>query len=276
MMQAHTIRQQISVSWDFPVTFTQRLFAVENPVLVETLDRLGEGRRHRAIVFIDSQVAAAYPHLAGQVRAYFLAHPHRLELALDPQIVPGGEAAKNDFAFVDGFMRLLLESRMDRQSFVIIVGGGAVMDSVGLAAALVHRGLRQVRVPTTVLGQNDAGVGVKNGVNFLGGKNAIGTFAPPFAVLNDFDFLLSLPDRDWLCGVSEAFKVAIIRDAKFFDWLCDNAAKFPARDFDAMQYLVTRCAEIHLEHIRTGGDPFEYGRARPYSNGSPFVRMCSR
>ena len=78
-------------------------------------------------------------------------------------------------------MRLMLERHMDRQSFIIIVGGGAVMDAVGLAAALVHRGLRQVRVPTTVLGQNDAGVGVKNGVNFLGGKNAVGTFAPPFA-----------------------------------------------------------------------------------------------
>ena len=266
-MQTHTIRQQISVSWDFPVTFTQRLFNLENPALVETLDRLGEGRRHRAVVFIDSQVAAVHPQLAAQVRAYFLAYPQRLELALDPQIVAGGEAAKNDFALVENFMRLLLEKRMDRQSFVIIVGGGAVMDSVGLAAALVHRGLRQVRVPTTVLGQNDAGVGVKNGVNFLGGKNAIGTFAPPFAVLNDFEFLLSLPDRDWLCGVSEAFKVAIIRDAKFFDWLCANAAKFPARDPDAMQYLVMRCAEIHLEHIRTGGDPFEYGRARPLDFG---------
>ena len=132
---------------------------------------------------------------------------------------PGGEAVKNDFALVEKFMRLMLEAHLDRQSFVIIVGGGAVMDAVGLAAALVHRGLRQVRVPTTVLGQNDAGVGVKNGVNFLGGKNAIGTFAPPFAVLNDFDFLLTLPDRDWLCGVAEAFKVSIIRDRAFFDEL---------------------------------------------------------
>ena len=267
MKQPHTIRQQIAVNWDFPVTFTRGLFAAENPVLVETLDRLGEGRRHRAVVFIDSHVANTCPQIAQQVRAYFAAHPQRLELALDPQIVPGGESVKNDFTLVEGFMRLLLKSHIDRQSFVIIVGGGAVMDAVGLAAALVHRGLRQVRVPTTVLGQNDAGVGVKNGVNFLGGKNAIGTFAPPFAVLNDYDFLLTLPDRDWLCGVSEAFKVAIIRDAKFFDWLCANAAKFPARDFDAMQYLVARCAEIHLEHIRTNGDPFEYGRARPLDFG---------
>ena len=263
MMQPHTIHQQIAVTWDFPVTFTRGLFAAENPVLADTLDRLREGRQHRAVVFIDSQVAG----IADQVRTYFLAHPQRLALAIDPQIVPGGESVKNDFTLVEGFMRLLLKSHIDRQSFVIIVGGGAVMDAVGLAAALVHRGLRQVRVPTTVLGQNDAGVGVKNGVNFLGGKNAIGTFAPPFAVLNDYDFLLTLPDRDWLCGVSEAFKVAIIRDAKFFDWLCANAAKFPARDFDAMQYLVARCAEIHLEHIRTNGDPFEYGRARPLDFG---------
>ncbi len=267
MKQPHTIHQQIAVSWDFPVTFTRDLFSVENPVLVETLDRLGEGRRHRAIVFIDGHVAAACPKISGQVRAYFNAHPKRLELACEPQIVPGGESAKNDFTLVEGFMRRLLECHIDRQSFVIIVGGGAVMDAVGLAAALVHRGLRQVRVPTTVLGQNDAGVGVKNGVNFLGGKNAIGTFAPPFAVLNDFDFLLTLPDRDWLCGVSEAFKVAIIRDTIFFDWLCTNAAKFPARDFEAMQHLVARCAEIHLEHIRTNGDPFEYGRARPLDFG---------
>jgi 3-dehydroquinate synthase len=174
---------------------------------------------------------------------------------------------KNDFALVESFMRLLLEYRVDRQSFVIIIGGGAVMDAVGLAAALVHRGLRQVRVPTTVLGQNDAGVGVKNGVNFRGGKNAIGTFAPPFAVLNDFQFLLSLGQRDWLCGVAEAFKVAIIRDREFFNWLVENAAKFPARDFEAMQRLVIRCAEIHLEHIRSNGDPFEYGRARPLDFG---------
>jgi 3-dehydroquinate synthase len=141
------------------------------------------------------------------------------------------------------------------------------MDAVGLAAALVHRGLRQIRVPTTVLGQNDAGVGVKNGVNFLGGKNALGTFAPPFAVLNDFEFLRTLPERDWLCGVAEAWKVSIIRDRPFFDWLSAHADRFPKRDEAAMEALVRRCAEIHLEHIRTNGDPFEYGRARPLDFG---------
>lgn len=264
-VNVHTIQQRISVAWDFPVVFTHALFDPTNPLLADTLDRLREGRRHRAMVFIDDHVAAAHPALADKVSAYF-ARPD-LELADAPQIVPGGEAVKNDFRHVDELMRLMLARHMDRQSYIIIVGGGAVMDAVGLAAALVHRGLRQVRVPTTVLGQNDAGVGVKNGVNFLGGKNAIGTFAPPFAVLNDFDFLRTLPDRDWLCGVAEAFKVSIIRDRAFFDWCCANAPRFPQRDEAAMEELVRRCAEIHLEHIRSNGDPFEFGRARPLDFG---------
>ena len=261
------IRQQITVTWDFPVVFTRDLFAPENHSLVETINRFAERRRHRAIVFVDDRVALANGELIPRISHYFLAHHEMLELAAEPQIVAGGERCKNDFQLIERFMTLLLRARMDRQSFVVMVGGGALMDAVGLAAALVHRGLRQVRVPTTVLGQNDAGVGLKNGMNYLGGKNAVGTFAPPFAVLNDFNFLRTLPLRDWLCGVAEAFKVAIIRDRFFFSWLADNAAKFPARDLPAMELLIVRCAEIHLEHIATNGDPFEYGRARPLDFG---------
>lgn len=262
-----TIAQRITVTWEFPVTFTHGLLRPGNRVLADTLCRLDEHRRHKAMVFIDGHVAAARPGIADEVNAYFAAHGERLELAGEPQVVPGGESIKNNLSLVEGFMRRMLERHMDRQSFIIIIGGGAVMDAVGLAAALVHRGLRQVRVPTTVLGQNDAGVGVKNGINFMGGKNAIGTFAPPFAVLNDLDFLVTLPQRDWLCGVAEAWKVAIIRDREFFEWLTANAAKFPARDVSAMEQLVFRCAEEHLEHIRSNGDPFEYGRARPLDFG---------
>jgi 3-dehydroquinate synthase len=267
MKTSQVIHQRISVEWDFPVVFTRGLFLKENPVLVDTLDRLNEHRVHRAMVFIDSNVAAAHPQLARGVHDYFAAHAGRIVLATEPIVVLGGEAVKNDFGLLDGFIRQMLEHHMDRQSFIVIIGGGGVMDAVGLAAALVHRGLRQIRVPTTVLGQNDAGVGVKNGVNFLGGKNALGTFAPPFAVLNDFEFLRSLDQRDWLCGVAEAWKVSIIRDRPFFEWLCGHSTRFPARDDVAMEALVRRCAEIHLEHIRTNGDPFEYGRARPLDFG---------
>lgn len=266
METPHTFHQNLSVHWNFPVVFTHHLFAPENPVLLETLNRLGEARRHRAIVFVDAPLLSALPRLSQNITAYFQAHSKFLDLAAPPQSVPGGEASKNDFRYVESVIRQLLELRIDRQSYVIVIGGGAVLDSIGFAAALVHRGLRLIRVPTTVLAQNDAGVGVKNAVNYLG-KNAIGTFAPPFAVLNDFEFLRSLPDRDWLNGVAEAFKVAIIRDKTFFRDLLANAPQFPRRDFQAMTDLVVRCAQMHLDHIRTNGDPFEYGTARPLDFG---------
>jgi 3-dehydroquinate synthase len=266
MSTPRTILQSIDVNWEFPVVFTQDLFAPENDVLPATLRRKENHRKHRVIVYLDGHVASALPHLADRVSRFFQTHSNDFDLATAPVTVPGGEASKNDFRLIEQLLTQLLEQRMDRQSFVIVIGGGAVLDAVGFAAALVHRGLRLVRVPTTVLAQNDAGVGVKNAVNFLG-KNAIGTFAPPFAVINDFDLLLPLPDRDWLSGVAEAFKVSIIRDRAFFEELCQTAPRYPARDFAAMQRLVTRCAELHLDHIRTNGDPFEYGTARPLDFG---------
>ncbi len=266
MEAAPTYHQEISVSWAFPVFFTRHLFDPANPVLVQTVSRLQEKRRHRAIVYVDSRILERDPSLSGRIEAYFAAHADTLELATEVQAVPGGEACKNDLRYAESVMRQLLELRMDRQSYVLAIGGGAVLDAIGFATALVHRGLRLIRVPTTVLGQNDAGVGVKNAVNYLG-KNALGTFAPPFAVLNDFEFLRSLPDRDWLSGVAEAFKVAIIRDRAFFEDLCTAAPLYPARDFDAMTDLVARCAALHLDHIRSNGDPFEYGTARPLDFG---------
>jgi 3-dehydroquinate synthase len=259
-------RQKIDVSWEFPVVFTHHLFDPSNRALRDAILRMGENRKHRVIAYIDSHVLEGSPALATAVRDYCARHSDVITLATDPQVIPGGEASKNDFSLIERLLRQLLELRMDRQSFVIAVGGGAALDAVGFAAALVHRGLRLIRVPSTVLGQNDAGVGVKNAVNYLG-KNAIGTFAPPFAVMNDFELLRTLPDRDWLCGVAEAFKVAIIRDAGFFADLHQNAEKFPARDFGVMKDLVIRCATMHLDHIRTNGDPFEYGTARPLDFG---------
>jgi 3-dehydroquinate synthase len=266
MEAAPTYHQEISVSWAFPVCFTRHLFDPENPVLVQTLTRLKEKRRHRAIVYVDSRILERDRTLASKITAYITAHADTIELATEVQPVSGGEACKNDLRYAESVMRQLLELRMDRQSYVLAIGGGAVLDAIGFAAALVHRGLRLVRIPTTVLAQNDAGVGVKNAVNYLG-KNALGTFAPPFAVLNDFEFLRSLPDRDWLGGVAEAFKVAIIRDRVFFDDLCRAAPRYPARDFEAMSELVARCAALHLDHIRSNGDPFEYGTARPLDFG---------
>jgi 3-dehydroquinate synthase len=138
---------------------------------------------------------------------------------------------------------------------------------VGLAAATAHRGLRHIRIPSTTLSQDDSGVGVKNGINAFGKKNFIGTFSPPFAVLNDFDLLESLAPRDKRAGYVEAVKVALIRDAAFFDTIEKNAARLREFDPDAMAELIYRCAELHVDHIASSGDPFEFGSARPLDFG---------
>jgi len=264
---AEVYRQEIAVPFEYPVYFTRQVFASDNPLLADALDRRHEQRRHRAAVYVDSGLAQAQPGLIDAIKEYFHDRQKQLELAQPPQVLPGGEAAKNGWGLVRDVMWTIGNLHLDRQSFLIAVGGGAVLDMVGFAGSLVHRGLRLVRLPSTVLAQNDAGVGVKNGMDEHGMKNFVGTFAPPFAVVNDFAFLATLSDRDWIGGIAEAFKVAIIKDAEFFDFLCANAAVLRRRDATAMQALIRRCAILHLEHIRTGGDPFELGSARPLDFG---------
>ena len=110
-------------------------------------------------------------------------------------------------------------------------------------------------------------MGVKNGINAFGKKNFIGTFAPPFAVINDFDLLASLPDRDKRAGYVEAVKVALIRDSAFFNQIERDADALAAFEPEAMQRLITRSAELHMNHIATGGDAFEFGSARPLDFG---------
>jgi len=261
------IDQKLAVSFEFPVIFTDSIFDPSNPALVDAIDRLGEETVHRVVVFVDANVAQGRHGLFDAITGYFQAHSQRLALAMLPQMLAGGESIKNDFSVVESLVNLMLMARMSRHACVVVVGGGAILDAAGFAASLVHRGLRVVRVPTTVLSQNDGGVGVKNGINFAGQKNAMGVFAPPFAVINDFEFLTTLDDRQWHEGIAEAFKVSIIRDKPFFEFLTENAEKLHQRDSVAMQHLVFRCAELHLDHIRTGGDPFEFGHARPLDFG---------
>jgi 3-dehydroquinate synthase len=181
--------------------------------------------------------------------------------------LPGGEKIKTDLHFVETIQQRLFDLHVDRHSYVVAVGGGAVLDAVGLVAATTHRGVRHIRVPTTVLAQNDSGVGVKNGVNLLGVKNFVGTFAPPFAVLNDHDFIDSLPERDKVAGMAEAVKVALIRDAEFFGWLERHMDDLATFERAAMKHMIRRCAELHMRQIGQGGDPFETGSARPLDYG---------
>lgn len=259
--------QRFQVSYQFPVHFTRSLFDPNNTVVADTLSRLEPAKRHRCLVFIDDGVLSIKPGLKTSVIAYANAHADRIDLVSPPIPVPGGERIKNELFFTEDIQQRLIDHHIDRHSYVIVIGGGAVLDAVGLVAATTHRGVRLVRVPTTVLSQNDSGVGVKNGVNLQGVKNFIGTFAPPFAVLNDLDMIDDLPPREKIAGMAEAVKVALIRDRDFFLWLERNADDLVTFSPDAMAHMIRRCAELHMHQIGHGGDPFETGSARPLDFG---------
>ena len=181
--------------------------------------------------------------------------------------VAGGERCKNSRHEVDRLLSVINQSGLDRRSYIIVVGGGAVLDAVGYAAALAHRGIRLIRIPTTTLAQADSGVGVKNAINQFGKKNWLGTFAVPWAVINDSSLLKSLSDRDFNCGFSEAVKVSLLKSESDFDFLCDRASDIFDRDMDAAFAVIQKSCRHHLQHITTGGDPFEMQVARPLDFG---------
>ncbi|MCF3973982.1 3-dehydroquinate synthase [Paracoccus sp. EGI L200073] len=264
--RAETQTSQFAVRYSFPVVFTRGLFDPANPALVDALAGHGADKA-RCMVLVDDGVARADPKLEKRLSAYFAAHSDRIALLETPRHVPGGEAIKDGLTVIPDIYRMFLRNGVDRHAHVIAIGGGAVLDAVGFAAATAHRGLRHIRVPTTVLSQNDSGVGVKNAVNFEGIKNYVGTFAPPHAVLNDFDFLNALPRRERIAGIAEAVKVALVRDAAFFDWLEGNAVALARFEPEAEEHMVRRSAALHIRQITRGGDPFETGSARPLDFG---------
>ncbi len=260
-------QQEFAVRYDFPVYFTEHLFARDNPIFKQVVLRKEPGKRHRFVAFVDSNVSSSWPTLVHDIIAYAEAHGDAMELVGKPEIVSGGEHVKNDPALLTSLQKRLVDLGIDRHSYVVGIGGGAFMDMIGFVAATTHRGIRHIRVPTTVLGQNDSGVGVKNGINAFGVKNLLGSFAPPFAVLNDAAFLRTLHPRDKIAGIAEAVKVSLIRDGQFFNWLEASAGALRECEPAAMARMIRRCAELHMHQIAQGGDPFETGSARPLDYG---------
>jgi 3-dehydroquinate synthase len=258
------IQRFIQAGWQLRVFFSENVFAPDNLVLRQALADNGP---RKAIVVLEDSLAQKVPELARQIEMYFAAHAHLVRLARPPLFACGGERAKNSLALAEEIYAQFQRHHVDRHSYLIAVGGGALLDVAGFAAATAHRGIRLVRIPTTTLSQADSGVGVKNGLNAFGQKNFIGTFAPPFAVINDFQLLATLPPREKRSGYVEAVKVACIRDAAFFDEIEREAGKLAAFEPGPMKGLIRRCAELHLDHIATSGDPFESGSARPLDFG---------
>ena len=211
------IDRTVEVHFRHQIHFTEDVFSKDNPLLREVLVNGEDREQFKAFVVIDEGVAEALPDLVSRIQQWFASHGDKLKLVCAPMLLEGGERLKNSYFHVSEIQSELERYGICRHSYLIAIGGGALLDVVGLAAATAHRGVRHVRLPTTTLSQDDSGVGVKNGVNAFGKKNFVGSFAPPFAVINDFAFIRTLPEREKRAGYVEAVKVALIRDRKFFE-----------------------------------------------------------
>jgi 3-dehydroquinate synthase len=165
------IHQRISVTFNYEVYFTQNLFELKNPTLAQVISADEETKPKKIVAVVDAGILKYQPELVKQLVAYAKFYGEVLAIAAEPMIISGGEAAKNNHTLVEQIQQLIETAGLCRHSYVLAIGGGAVLDLVGYAAATAHRGIRLIRVPTTVLAQNDSGVGVKNGINAFGKKN---------------------------------------------------------------------------------------------------------
>jgi 3-dehydroquinate synthase len=254
-----------SVSFCHRLRFSEDIFGADSDVLADLIES-SEDRTPRVQFWLDECVAAANPDLRQRIHAFCRRNSDRFISCGNPQMVTGGEAIKNDVHVLERMLKVMNEADLDRRSYVVVVGGGAVLDAVGFATAIAHRGLRLIRIPTTTLAQADSGVGVKNGVNLFQKKNWMGAFAVPWGVINDRRMLETLGDRDFRCGFSEAVKVSLLKDPAFFDWILHNTAGISERGPEAWA-AIEKSAFWHLQHITKGGDPFEMLEARPLDFG---------
>jgi len=244
--------------------FTGNVFAAGNDAISQILSRESQSYSNIA-VYIDDNFARPRPNLVRQIQAYFT--KYLPENSPRITIVPGGEQIKNSEQNFQAILDSLEQSRLCRKSFVIAVGGGAVLDAVGFAAAITHRGLRLIRIATTTLSQADSAMAVKNGINAFGKKNYLGLFTTPWAIINDESTLETLTNDHWLAGFSEAIKVALLKDPLLFEYIHRNRESVQRRNLDVSIPIIRRSARLHFDHITQNGDPFERENARPLDFG---------
>ena len=215
---------EFSVPQTHRLRFTKDIFGDDRDVLADVLQATDQ-EPARVQFWLDQNVADATPGLVEKIRRFTDAYPDRISRVGRIQLLPGGEEIKNDVHVLERMLKVFNAANLDRRSYVIAIGGGAVLDTVGFATAIAHRGLRLVRLPTTTLGQADSGVGVKNGVNLFQKKNWMGAFAVPWAVLNDAELLTSLSNRDFIGGFSEAVKGSLLKSPDMFQQICQVASQ---------------------------------------------------
>ena len=202
------------------------------------------------------------PHVAGRRAAVVTnpvvapLHAAALEAALKQAgasgvqriVLPDGEAHK-DWQTLDRIFAALLEARADRRTVLVALGGGVVGDMAGFAAATYQRGITHVQVPTTLLAQVDSSVGGKTAINHPLGKNMVGAFHQPAAVIADTAVLATLPPRELAAGLAEVLKYGAIRDRGFLDWIEAHADALLAREAGPLAHAIRRSCEIKAEVV---------------------------
>jgi len=173
-----------------------------------------------------------------------------------PILIEDGEPAKS-WAGLDGVIDAMLGARLGRDALVVALGGGVVGDLAGFAAAVYQRGVPFLQVPTTLLAQVDSSVGGKTAINHVRGKNMVGAFHQPVAVIADVAVLDTLPERELKAGIAEVIKHGFILDAGFVGWLEANVERLLARDRAALEHAVLRSCELKAQVV--GADEREGG-----------------
>ena len=199
---------------------------------------LGPGR----VAIVTNETVA--PLYAQQLEATLAGAGRRVQRI----VLPDGEAFKT-LETLNRIYDALLSANADRRTVLIALGGGVVGDMAGFAAATYQRGIPYIQVPTTLLAQVDSSVGGKTAVNHALGKNMIGAFHQPLAVVADTDTLDTLPERELGAGLAEVLKHAVIRDERFLDWIEANAAGLRSRSPEALAHAIRRSCEIKAEIV---------------------------
>ncbi|HKK18405.1 MAG TPA: 3-dehydroquinate synthase [Opitutales bacterium] len=262
----HSIVEEFQIAYAHRVYFTEGVFACANPLLASTIKECSSADKPRVFLVADAAFMAANSGVSPKITEFFAYHREDIQF-LGAMELPGGEQLKNEPAFLEQLYRVIEQKKLCRHSYIIALGGGALLDLVGYAASTAHRGIRHLRLPTTSLSQGDGGCGVKNGINYFGKKNFLGTFTPPTAVINDVDFLKSLPEARLVDGFIEAIKVSLIKDRSFFEYIEANAEAILRRDFGIVRKVLEASARHHVLHIARNGDPFELTSSRPLDFG---------
>ena len=255
--------QKFSIDYNFSIKETEEIFSLDNLTIFNILPDI----ETRCFFCIEEVIVDKNPSLLKDIFSYFSCHYRNIKLVEDFYIKSGGEKIKNNVEEVFSLINKMQCNQICRHSYILIIGGGAFLDFVGFACTIFHRGIKHIRIPTTMLSQCDGGLGVKNAINYQGNKNCLGTFAPPTAIINDYIFLKTLPKKILISGLSEIIKVCLVKDKGDFSFIENNIEKINAIDWLTIKKLIKISAIHHSKHIGTSGDPFERGSSRPLDFG---------